>query len=553
MDPDYLRVLNSRIGHLPELVSDRYETQIKLLQDTVSHPVQDKFGVRLNEPGLHGRIELFWSHPGSCEQSRMLLKCVEDGDVITLQRYIVQGIAQHPVFENRTLLMYAALLGRVGIMQLLMRHGWSVDDVDEDGITALCCAVMNNNIHAIQLLLSCNANINQVMQKGWNPLMMACNYGHILAIFELLSHSNVDITWVDDDGKGALHESVEFIYEHHGSTQSMLLLLILGAPLNERTTDFAGVTPLQLACSHYAEDACTMLVSFGANPNMLSSGGYNVIDIMLDGFMAFRKEDEHTCRILTILMDIRPDMDISSRNSCGQTPAMNTARTMVDGSFKETFKLLCKYGADLTIADPQGLTVLHILAAFAPIEIIQFVLEELSKISVYSDMEDMDGITPESVAQYASENRSFELDQIINPVRVTAIGPIAEPEFEDTEDEDDDISDDESVEEEITPERAETLVFQRDDAIRVERERLGDIAKLIHQYSRASVINEWNKRTRGGLRHYSHERAHLHRSVTYNNSPIGGAMHRVEPGQQNASPYPGDLDDKNPSGLSQFL
>ena len=141
-----------------------------------------------------------------------------------------------------------------------------------------------------------------------------------------------------------------------------------------------------------------------------------------------------------------------------------------------------------------------------------------------------------------------------------AFGPVAEPEFEDMEDEDedmededDDISDDESVEEEITPERGERPVVQRDKAIRVERERLGDIAKLIHQYSRASVINEWNKRTRGGLHHSVHKRAHLHGSVTYNNSPIGGAMHRVEPGQQNALPYPGNLDDKNPSGLSQFF
>ena len=238
---------------------------------------------------------------------------------------------------------------------------------------------------------------------------------------------------------------------------------------------------------------------------------------------------------------------------------------------------------DLTIADRKGLTVLHVLAGFAPIEMVRFVLEELSKISVYSDMEDMHGITPEAVAQYASENRSFQLDHTINPVHdesveeeITPAEPEfedtededddlsdyesvedeitpTEPEFEDMEDEDDDISDYESVEEEITPERAERVVVEKDEAFEVERARLGDIAKLIHQYSRASVINEWNKRTRGGLRHYSHKRAHLHGSVTYNNSPTGGAMHRVEPGQQNALPYPGNLDVKNPSELSQFF
>jgi len=122
---------------------------------------------------------------------------------------------------------------------------------------------------------------------------------------------------------------------------------------------------------------------------MLSSDGYNIIDLLLD---RPNRIDHSACRMLTHLMDVKPDLDISSRNAAGQTPAILAVDMLGDGEGEETFEFLCEHGADLSIGDRDtGRTVLHEVVRLGLFEMVEKVLDQLSKISVYSDIEDVGG------------------------------------------------------------------------------------------------------------------------------------------------------------------
>jgi len=254
MDPYHLRVLNTRIGRLPELVRDRYEHDLYLLQHDLSLPFGDKFGTRIDRLNRFQTsvIDEFKKTSREFETTQMLMKCIEDGDEITLRRCIMDGSTKNSTYPGELLLMYASFLGRIGIIQLLLHSGWNVNTPENwthgGEFSALCFAAMNNKIHAMRLLLSSGANINHNCAGGVTPLLIACSCGHTLAIFELLSHSNVDINYTDDKGSGVLNESIEFIDNMKGDIQSMLLLLLYGAPLNPRLANSSGMTPLQTAC-----------------------------------------------------------------------------------------------------------------------------------------------------------------------------------------------------------------------------------------------------------------------------------------------------------------
>ena len=242
-----------------------------------------------------------------------------------------------------------------------------------------------------------------------------------------------------------LNESIECIHTMTGDIQPMLLLLLYGAPVNQRMTNTSGMTPLHTACFHYQPDACVLLVSFDADTNILSGDDYNIIDLLID---RPDRNDYRACMMLTHLLDVKSDLDISSCNSRGQTPAILAVNMMVDGDGEDTFNFLCEHGADLSIGEVvTGRTVLPELAQVGLFTYVEKVLKKLSEIPVYSDIKDIEGETPESIAR----------DSV---ARCAA--------------------------------RPEAMYLETGA-------RYLRIADLIHRYSREFAVNNWRKRTRGGL------------------------------------------------------
>ena len=448
MDSYDLSVLNSHIGRLDTILYDRYEHDLDLLQHDLSLPFGDKFGTRFNllsqfQTGIILDVFEEYRHGPTLQ----LMEYIDSGNAFMLRRFITHRNEKKLPYPGGFLLMYASFLGRIEIIQLLLEFGWDANTLDDFShgvaVSALGFAVMNNHIHAMKLLISAGADVNHKSLNGLTPLLLACNCGHVMAIFELISHSDVDITNTNDAGSGVISEFMEGNHRHFGDVRPMLLLLLYGAPLNQRLNN-TGLTPLQIACFRYHLDPCVLLVSFGADTDMVSYNGSNITDLLMD---RNNKNDHSTCIILTALLDIKPGLDISSVNSIGKTPLILAVDMLVAGAGEETFDFLCKYVKDQSIADQStGRTVLHELAQVGEYKRIEKVLRLLWKLGVYSDNKDFFGKTPESIA------------------------------------------------------RDEVEKARRPGDIYAERmSRYGDIAELIHSFSWEFEIRKWKKRSKHGL------------------------------------------------------
>ena len=454
MDSYDLSVLNSHIGRLDTILYDRYEHDLDLLQHDLSLPFGDKFGTRFN---LLSQFQIDIMQIDVFEEYRhgrtlKLMEYIDSGNAFMLRRFITHRNEKKLPYPGGFLLMYASFLGRIEIIQLLLEFGWDANTLDDFShgvaVSALGFAVMNNHIHAMKLLISAGADVNHKSLNGLTPLLLACNCGHVMAIFELISHSDVDITNTNDAGSGVISEFMEGNHRHFGDVRPMLLLLLYGAPLNQRLNN-TGLTPLQIACFRYHLDPCVLLVSFGADTDMVSYNGSNITDLLMD---RNNKNDHSTCIILTALLDIKPGLDISSVNSIGKTPLILAVDMLVAGAGEETFDFLCKYVKDQSIADQStGRSVLHELAQLGSYELVENILISLWRIGVYSDNKDFSGETPESIARAEA-------------------GALADDDH-----------------------RTGDFYVQR-------RSRYLRIAELIHSFSKEFAKREWSKRTNHGLK-----------------------------------------------------
>ena len=244
MNPSDFRVLNSHIDRLDTILYERYEHDLDLLQHDLSLPFGDKFGTRLNLLSRFqtGMILQFFNKPLRSETTQNpivnLMDYIESGNAFMLRRFIEHRKKNGLTYPGGFLLMYASFLGRIEIIELLLYFGWDVntsyDFTHGFSMSALCFAVMNNQLHAMKLLISVGADVNHKCSNGGTPLLLACNCGHVISIFELICHSDVDITYTNDSGSGVLSEFLQGLNRHFGDVRPMLLLLLYGAPINLR-------------------------------------------------------------------------------------------------------------------------------------------------------------------------------------------------------------------------------------------------------------------------------------------------------------------------------
>lgn len=131
-------------------------------------------------------------------------EAVRDGDYTALRSLLVQGGSpETPDSNGFTLLIDAARLQYLDIMDLLLEYGANINQGDRAGNTALHWAAIENAYDAIEFLAEKNANPNAQNRRGETPLIAAVRNGDSLSV-ELILAMDPDLSMRDYTGKSAL-------------------------------------------------------------------------------------------------------------------------------------------------------------------------------------------------------------------------------------------------------------------------------------------------------------------------------------------------------------
>ncbi len=186
-------------------------------------------------------------------------------------------------------------------MEYCLRHGVTVDILNNSSITALGDASGRGLIKSVKFLIEHKANVNHICKlDGYSPLLWAALNNH-LEIVKLLIEAGADI--------------------NHSS-------------------GLEGNTALHLACgNHDNNEMLKYLVSKGANISVLNNVGDNAI---------LRAVDSDNLDAVKYTISLK--LDINHQNNKGYSPLLLAAR--YDHYEIALFLLMC--GADITLKNKQG-------------------------------------------------------------------------------------------------------------------------------------------------------------------------------------------------------
>ena len=111
----------------------------------------------------------------------------------------------HQMYHKMTPLWIAAFKGNLDVVEILLNHGANIDTLSDLDYTALHCAVIENQLPVVQLLVKSMAKINIPTVDGTTCLMSSVKN---LDICKFLLQSGADMKLRDKNHKTALHYAI---------------------------------------------------------------------------------------------------------------------------------------------------------------------------------------------------------------------------------------------------------------------------------------------------------------------------------------------------------
>lgn len=129
---------------------------------------------------------------------------VEEGDYDALRSLLIGGSNTGVSdFEGRSLLMIAASLDNIDIMELLFDYNVQIEQKDRNGSTALHWAIRSGAVGATVLLLERGAQPDTQNDQGMTPTMLAVRENDRYLVEEILRF-NPDLSIADYTGRTVL-------------------------------------------------------------------------------------------------------------------------------------------------------------------------------------------------------------------------------------------------------------------------------------------------------------------------------------------------------------
>ncbi|XP_067648850.1 ankyrin repeat domain-containing protein 17-like [Haliotis asinina] len=309
--------------------------------------------------------------------SLLHLAC-EGGNLPMVEHLVSDSNINQKGGYGRTPIMAAAVRGRKCVFDLLESVGADVSVLDTSGDSLLHFACQGGNLHIVEHLVS-DSNINQKGGNGRTPIMAAAVWGH-KCVFDLLESVGADLTLLDTSGDRLLHLACE------GGNVSMVEHLVSDSNINQKSGN--GRTPIMAAAVWGRNCVFDLLESKGADLTLLDTSGDNLLHLACEGGN------------LSIVEYLVSDSNINQKSGYGRTPIMVAA---VRGS-NCVFDLLESKGADLTLLDTSGDSLLHLACEGGNLAMVEHLVSDLN-----INLKDGYGRTPVMAAAVRGHKSVFDL------------------------------------------------------------------------------------------------------------------------------------------------
>ncbi len=195
------------------------------------------------------------------ENDTPFIKAIKSEDINKVKSLIKSRINVNEVYENGyTALMVAASKGNVEIVKLLIETGADLESYDNNGNTSFMHAFFNHQKEAVvKFLLTKNVNIEVVNDQEQTPLILAALNNHYKSI-ELLIKSKAKIEF-----KGQLERTALMHAVNNNCIEAVKLLIKNKADIETR--DAFTFTPLMLAVFNNSGSMIKILLQAGSDRN----------------------------------------------------------------------------------------------------------------------------------------------------------------------------------------------------------------------------------------------------------------------------------------------
>jgi ankyrin repeat protein len=287
-----------------------------------------------------------------------------------LEAHSVNGRDEH----NKTALHYAARIGHMNIVNLLLKEPYVEADLkDDDGFTPLMEAASSGHEKIIERTLQAapGVDVNNTDNSNRTALHISALKGHDSVVDFLLETEGLrmDCNIQDSDGDSALHNAAQM-----GHVDIVAKVLIAGVDVNLRNSN--GETALHCAVEIGDETIAAEILEAGVDVNLRNSDG----EIALHYAAKLGR--------LSMVELILPKSDASLKDTDGETPLHVAAWY---GHEDVVEKLINEQSVDVNSITNHDVTALH-FAVGNGCECVVVKLLEVENIDV--NIQDDDGDSP---------------------------------------------------------------------------------------------------------------------------------------------------------------
>jgi len=196
------------------------------------------------------------------ESPDSVYRAIRDNDLAVVQRLVNSGNGNERDKRGTTPLMYAAAVGSLEAMRMLLDHGADVNAANDFGATALMWAITDPE--KVRLLLAKGADVNANSKMGKTPLLLAAANDGSSATVRLLLDRGANLQVRDKTQTTPLLAAT-----YANDTATIRLLVDRGAAVNDKRDN--GLTPLMYAAQNGNLKAVEWLLARGADVNAVSA------------------------------------------------------------------------------------------------------------------------------------------------------------------------------------------------------------------------------------------------------------------------------------------